>query len=79
MLHRLRAGVVITAGIFALLLMPLAQGQGGRSAGGDGSVVGQEPVAGPARGFVDRAMTLDEKIQLLHGSQGGRASARRSR
>ena len=98
--HRSKAGVVVTAGLFALGLAGWAQGQGGagpqtppaqgpggttpggRGPGGRG---GTPAVTGP---WSDKSlspdqradlligqMTLDEKIQLLHGSQGGRGAA----
>ena len=72
MLHRLRAGMVITAGLCALLFVPLAQGQGrhGKAPAVKGPWSDKSSVAGPARGLVDTGMTLDEKIQLLHGSEG---------
>ena len=98
--HRSKAGVVVTAGLFALGLAGWAQGQGGagpqtppaqgpggttpggRGPGGRG---GTPAVTGP---WSDKSlspdqradlligqMTLDEKIQLLHGSQGARGAA----
>jgi beta-glucosidase len=73
MLHHSKAGVAATAGLFALWLPAWAQGPGGRG--------GTPPVTGPwsdkslspdqrADRLIE-AMTLDDKIQLLHGSGGG--------
>src|ERR1035437_6030016 len=76
MFHRSKAGVVVTAGLFALGLAASAQGQGGR--GGTPAVTG--PWSDKSLSPDQRAdlligqMTLDEKIQLLHGSQGGRGA-----
>ena len=76
MLHRLKAAVVVTAGLFALCLAASAQGPGGR--GGTPAVTG--PWSDKSLSPDQRAdlligqMTLDEKIQLLHGSQGGRGA-----
>src|SRR5271157_4121438 len=79
MLHRSRAAVVVAAGLFAFLLAASAQGQGGR--GGRG---GAPAVTGPwsdkslspdqRADLLIEKMTLDEKIQLLHGSGGGRGA-----
>jgi len=76
MLHASKAGVVVTAGLLALCLAASAQGQGGR--GGTPAVTG--PWSDKSLSPDQRAdlligqMTLDEKIQLLHGSQGGRGA-----
>jgi beta-glucosidase len=86
MLNRSKAWTVVTAGLFALCLAASAQGQGGAPAGGrgPGGRGGTPAVTGP---WSDKSlspdqradlligqMTLDEKIQLLHGSQGGRGA-----
>ena len=69
MLHRLRAGVVITAGLFALLLAALAQAQSGAPAvKGPWSDKSLSP--DQRADLLIQAMTLDEKIHLLHGSEG---------
>jgi beta-glucosidase len=76
MLHLSKAVIVFTAGLFALCLAASAQGQGGR--GGTPAVTG--PWSDKSLSPDQRAdlligqMTLDEKIQLLHGSQGGRGA-----
>ena len=68
--------VVLTAGLLAFCLAASAQGQGGR--GGTPAVTG--PWSDKSLSPDQRAdlligqMTLDEKIQLLHGSQGGRGA-----
>jgi beta-glucosidase len=76
MLHRSKAGVVVTAGLFALGLAAWAQGQGGR--GGTPAVTGpwSDKSLSPDRraDLLIGQMTLEEKIQLLHGSQGGRGA-----
>ena len=53
MLHRLRAGVVITAGLFALLLAALAQAQSGAPA-----------VKGP---WSDKSLSPDQRADLFIG------------
>ena len=76
MLHTSKAAVVFAAGLLALCLAASAQGQGGR--GGTPAVTG--PWSDKSLSPDQRAdlligqMTLDEKIQLLHGSQGGRGA-----
>ncbi len=80
MLHQSKAAAVVVAGLFALWPAPPAQAQGGR--GGRG---GTPPVTGPwsdqklspdqRADLLIGKMTLDEKIQLLHGSGGGRGGA----
>jgi beta-glucosidase len=76
MLHTSKAAVVFAAGLSALCLAASAQGQGGR--GGTPAVTG--PWSDKSLSPDQRAdlligqMTLDEKIQLLHGSQGGRGA-----
>ncbi len=76
MLHPSKAVVVVTAVLFALCLAASAQGPGGR--GGTPAVTG--PWSDKSLSPDQRAdlligqMTLDEKIQLLHGSQGGRGA-----
>ncbi len=76
MLHTSKAAVVFAAGLLALCLAASAQGQGGR--GGTPAVTG--PWSDKSLSADQRAdlligqMTLDEKIQLLHGSQGGRGA-----
>src|SRR5271157_1124091 len=76
MLHPLKAGVFVTAGLFGLCLAASAQGQGGR--GGTPAVTGpwsDKSLSPDQRAdLVIGQMTLDEKIQLLHGSQGGRGA-----
>ena len=77
MLHRPKAGVIITAGLITLWLAASAQGQGGR--GGAPAVTGAWSDKGLSpdqrADLVIEKMTLDEKIQLLHGSGGGRGAA----
>src|SRR5579862_8979281 len=72
--------VIAAAAGFALAWVAAAQGQGGRAGRG-----GAPAVTGPwsdkslspdqRADLVIAQMTLDEKIQLLHGSQGGRGAA----
>jgi len=87
MLHRSKAVVIITAGLIALWLAASAQGQGGAMPGGpgQGGRGGAAAVTGPwsdkslspdqRADLLIEKMTLDEKIQLLHGSGGGRGAA----
>jgi beta-glucosidase len=76
MSHPSKFVVAVTAVLFALCLAASAQGQGGR--GGPPAVTG--PWSDKSLSPDQRAdlligqMTLDEKIQLLHGSQGGRGA-----
>ena len=76
MLYPSKSVIVFTAVLFAFCLAASAQGQGGR--GGTPAVTG--PWSDKSLSPDQRAdlligqMTLDEKIQLLHGSQGGRGA-----
>jgi beta-glucosidase len=76
MLHTSKAAVVFAAGLLALCLAASAQGQGGR--GGTPAVTGpwSDKTLSPDQraDLLIGQMTLDEKIQLLHGSQGGRGA-----
>jgi beta-glucosidase len=78
MLHPSKAGVFVTAGLFALCLAASAQAQGPGGRGAPAPVTG--PWSDKSLSPDQRAdlligqMTLDEKIQLLHGSQGGRGA-----
>ncbi len=89
MLQRSKAGLAIAAGLLGLLLPAAAQAQGGppdggRGQGGRGGRGGAPAVTGPwsdkslspdqRADLLIEAMTLDEKIQLLHGSGGGRGA-----
>ncbi len=81
MLERWKAAMALTAGLWLLWLPAAAQAQGGR--GGRG---GAPPVTGPwsdkslspdqRADLLIAAMTLDEKIQLLHGAPSGPGGGR---
>ena len=72
-----RAGVATVAGLFALLPVASGQARGGRGASPAPTGPWSDKSLSPDRraDLLIEEMTLDEKIQLLHGSQAGRGAA----